>query len=78
MTSEEIRDMKSIRRGPMLKLTIADMAKHISNGEISAQELAEAVISAAERHADLNAYATFDADALRAGAKKADAALNRN
>ena len=56
---------------------VADAARRLRAGTLTAHELAEAVISAADAHRDLRAYISLNADQLRAAARASDARLKR-
>jgi len=62
---------------PLLMLTLSESTRRLQDGDLSAEDLAEAVILAANRHSDLNAYTTFDANQLLKSAIEADVALRR-
>lgn len=71
------RELKPGEIDSLLMLMLSDSAKRLQQGDLSARDLAEAVILAAKQHSDLNVYTTFDADLLRNDADEADAAMNR-
>lgn len=55
-------------------LGVAEAAKAIREGALSAERYAEALLERCTAHADLNAFITLDADKLRAAALAADRA----
>lgn len=71
------RDMKYFNENPLLQLSLGETANHLRSGNLSARDLAEAVITAARQYSGLNAYTTFVADQLRSSAIEADSARNR-
>lgn len=76
-SSDMRQEIKSSRRDHLLAMTLTQSAERLRAGELSARELAEAVIAAAGRRADLNAYASFDAQQLVESAMEADARARR-
>jgi indoleacetamide hydrolase len=54
------------------ELGVADAAKAIRTGEITAERLADALLARAAGHANLRAFITLDADRVRDAARKAD------
>ncbi|MDP6674063.1 MAG: amidase family protein [Gammaproteobacteria bacterium] len=69
--------MENFNGNSLLQLSLGETANHLRSGDLSARDLAEAVITAARQYSDLNAYTTFVADRLRSSAIEADSARNR-
>ncbi len=55
-------------------LGVGEAAKAIRFGEITAEQLAEALLARAAANANLGAFITLDPDQVRAAARKADQA----
>jgi indoleacetamide hydrolase len=57
---------------PLHDLGVGAAAAAIRSGEISAEQLADALLARAAQFADLNAFITFDPDRVREAAREAD------
>lgn len=77
-SSDMSRRFETSQSDPLLALTLSESARRLRAGELSAQELADAVIAAAARYAELNAYTTFAAQKLHASAVAADVRMRRS
>jgi len=71
------QQVKISQDDPLLGLTLSESARRLRAGELSAEEIAAAVIAAAGSHTDLNAYASIDAKQLRESAVAADTSMRR-
>jgi Asp-tRNA(Asn)/Glu-tRNA(Gln) amidotransferase A subunit family amidase len=59
------------------ELSVAGTGRAIRESDISAEALAEALINRAQRHENLNAFVSFDPDAVRENARLADQLRSR-
>jgi Asp-tRNA(Asn)/Glu-tRNA(Gln) amidotransferase A subunit family amidase len=71
------RNIRAFNDDPLLQLTLVETAARLHAGRLEARALAEAVLAAERRYANLNVYTTLDAYRLRRSASDADAALKR-
>ncbi len=69
------RDINTSGNNSLLKWTLSDTAKLLRTGDLTARELTEEIIAAANEYSALNAYTTFDAEQLLNNAIKADATV---